>query len=958
MTGFESIVLKLGTSVAKLAFKCWARSGSGSNTLAEFDHLLGRTFEGDIRTQRRTRRFFERIAEAIADEQTQFFEHGGKAIPDNEKTAAILAVADTFDALEIDSQSLLDNDLDPLRLEDMLRNASPLATRDLNESATALYQRILRDACNYLVEIISTLPNFQTKATRELLRRESDILELVQKILEQIPQWRGSKNKLDRNGAFETQYRRQVARKLDMLQLIGIDLHRIRPRYKLSVAYVSLGAEGAGAGDGDESGGTRVEDVLERSTRILIKGEPGSGKTTILQWLAVNAARGTFEASLDDWNQLVPFYIRLRTYAQTQFPEPEDFVKSVGQNVSDHMPKRWVGETLKSGRGLVLIDGVDELPPIRRNEAEEWIGDLVENFPKCRYVVTSRPPAVTDYWLEEQDFAHTLLQPMGLQDIDRFIDYWHRSNRDAVYDAENDDIDRYRRRLQALIKESAPIRNLASTPLLCSMLCALNLDRRSQIPRDRMDLYRLVLEALLERRDSERGIVTTPDVSLSRVQKELLLQDFAHWLILNGHIDSDRNTFTERLAAKLQNLPQVTASASAVATYMLERSGVLREAVVGRIDFLHRTFQEYLAAAAFVASDNIGLLVSKANDDQWRQVIILAAGHANVKQRRKLILGMLRTVEQSGPNLQRQIGFLAISCRETAVELPAEVKERLEQEMQRLFPPRHDEDARYFAAAGTEAIPFLRGHTNADASTVSLCVRTLALIGDDAVLPALEEYGADDRPEVVGRLVWAWDFFDQGEFARRVLSRSPWKGPLTMKSRTTLSGVEELSQLEEFTCLDSPELSDIQPVSFLRNLRKLTISDCRALASLPDLSALRRLISVSVEDCAAMTDVSGLYDANTIESLALIRLSELRNIEALHSLKALKYLSLENCGCIDTLAPLSSLTQLESLNIKGCPLVSSLIPVVDLPRLKSIEVESLSLTDNLPDEVVRRIDIQ
>jgi predicted NACHT family NTPase len=51
---------------------------------------------------------------------------------------------------------------------------------------------------------------------------------------------------------------------------------------------------------------------------VVIAGEAGSGKTTILQWLAVQAAQRSFGVELDEWNKLVPFFIQLRNYASAR----------------------------------------------------------------------------------------------------------------------------------------------------------------------------------------------------------------------------------------------------------------------------------------------------------------------------------------------------------------------------------------------------------------------------------------------------------------------------------------------------------------------------------------------------------------------------------------------------------------------------------------------------------------
>ena len=58
------------------------------------------------------------------------------------------------------------------------------------------------------------------------------------------------------------------------------------------------------------------------------------------------------------------------------------------------------------------------------------------------------------------------------------------------------------------------LRALTVSPLLCALVCALNRERRTQLPRDRMEIYEAALDMLLERRDRERGVelaATAPD---------------------------------------------------------------------------------------------------------------------------------------------------------------------------------------------------------------------------------------------------------------------------------------------------------------------------------------------------------------------------------------------------------------------------------------------------------------
>jgi predicted NACHT family NTPase len=85
---------------------------------------------------------------------------------------------------------------------------------------------------------------------------------------------------------------------------------------------------------------------------------------------------------------------------------------------------------------------------------------------------------------------HTLVDTLAAADL---------SDR-ALFDAD------YEAALVRHLDGHRHLRSLASNPLLCAMLCALNLDRRKQLPPNRMALYDAVLTLLVEHRDIEREI--------------------------------------------------------------------------------------------------------------------------------------------------------------------------------------------------------------------------------------------------------------------------------------------------------------------------------------------------------------------------------------------------------------------------------------------------------------------
>jgi predicted NACHT family NTPase len=120
-----------------------------------------------------------------------------------------------------------------------------------------------------------------------------------------------------------------------------------------------------------------IDQILAISRRLVIRGNAGSGKSTLLQWLAVRSAGRSFTGPLAAWNNAIPFFVRLRERVDHSFPAPEEFPQLIAKTIVGTMPAGWVHRQLESGRALVLVDGVDELPQAKRDELLQSLTGLV-----------------------------------------------------------------------------------------------------------------------------------------------------------------------------------------------------------------------------------------------------------------------------------------------------------------------------------------------------------------------------------------------------------------------------------------------------------------------------------------------------------------------------------------------------------------------------------------------------
>ncbi|MEU9016091.1 NACHT domain-containing protein [Actinomadura sp. NPDC048394] len=1005
----EVAALRVGASVARLAVGRWLAGRSTRDAAGKDLTELIRTGFPDELKRRRVQRQFEGIADAVAERLLTFAGNEFGGLTDGDRDAALFEVVRTLENADLSDDAFFAADADPVKLARGLRSRLPArrAEFELGEAGAHLYEVVLDECCDCLARIVVHLPEFGPRASAEMLGRLSGLAEQVGTVLARLPaRTLTAPEGVADDEEFTRRYLASISESLDTLELFGVRFERfMRPQTTLSVAYISLNVSDESARrrprapqavplsewrDQVRTGAVRVEAALGDHRLMLLRGEAGGGKSTLLRWIAITAARGSFTGPLGEWNGSVPFLIKLRSHAGGALPRPEEFLDDVAGNLAGIMPRGWVHRRLLSGRALLLVDGVDEVTSGQRQNVRQWLKRLVTEFPGIRVIVTSRPAAAASDWLQAEGFATAFLEQLAPADVRTLVQHWHNAVRDcADIPCTPERLPAYEARLLARLEAAPHLRTLASSPLLAAMLCALNLDREA-LPRNRMGLYTAALDMLLETRDTKRGI---PSV-LERDQKIRILQDIAWQLSTSARVELPKGMVERLVADRLASMPQVRVPAAQVLDELLQRSGVLREPVPGRIDFVHRTVQEYLAAKQAADLGDMDLLVQNAHRDTWRETVIMAAGHANEPLRCELLTGVLSRA-RTEKRRARALKLVAVACLETLPSVPDDLREDLDRCLDDLIPPRDEASARSLATAGEPVLRRLPETLDGiPAGAARATIHTAALINGPESLDVLARYGADQRPKVWMALNDAWQYYDPGEYAERVLASLPDGAGLSVDDSApqlaALAAVPPLSRISAW--LDRPSdlgflsrhaaslrklalLSDdpffdpclLPPLPRLRELeiRAPGMTTLRFLDALPDLAMIWLSACEHIEDFTPLTrhkrvrllSVSGGVHLKSLESLPPLREVQALSLgqtdldcglaDVVEAAPQVRGLILDRCTWVDDLSPLNRLP-LTWLILQQCEAAADISVCAGLRRLRELVLRSTPVADLTP----------
>ena len=322
-----------------------------------------------------------------------------------------------------------------------------------------------------------------------------------------------------------------------------------------------------------------ITSVLEQSPRVVLLGEPGAGKTTILEHLAINYA----EDKLQNKTEYIPILVKLNLYDKNR----DGLLGLIKETLKEtlrtyHLPldNTHIHDMLNSdARFLFMLDGLNEMPREQMNDSVRELRVFLMNHSEHKYLISCREQ---DYIQKIEGTVEVNLQGFKHEDISSFFLKFFEHYRGSA-----------KLGLEVFHTLTHRTLNIAANPLLASIIAKVAVDNNGRIPEARFSLFDRFVNDITQR-EIDKGDVTTTEAA---IDAELYLSELAFHMhqemILRIQKDKARR-IVRKCWEDLKTEGRCSYSEAEAWQEVWNSRFLLKSG--NRTTFLHQLFQEFFAS--------------------------------------------------------------------------------------------------------------------------------------------------------------------------------------------------------------------------------------------------------------------------------------------------------------------------------------------------------------------------